>query len=129
MAAQTNTFSVGQIIAILVSMAILVLGILFLTATLDANQFTIWLPVVLILSGLLILPQPHSKQDEATNTAQTTAIAMALVGLGGFVLLRQMGIIDTSILRYGVGAFLVGVGIYGIFKNLNRVMVDKSLSE
>lgn len=129
MATQTNKFSVGQIIAILVSMAILVLGILFLTATLDANQFTIWLPVVLILSGLLILPQPHSKQDEATNTTQTTAIAMALVGLGGFVLLRQMGIIDTSILRYGVGAFLVGVGIYGIFKNLNRVTVDKNLSE
>lgn len=129
MATQTNTFSVGQIIAILVSMAILVLGTLFLTATLDANQFTIWLPVVLILSGLLILPQPHSKQDEATNTTQTTTIAMALVGLGGFVLLRQMGIIDTSILRYGVGVFLVGVGIYGIFKNLNRVTVDKSLSE
>lgn len=116
----TQSFSVGQIIAILVSMAIMALGILFLTATIDASQFTVWLPIVLILGGLFVLPATQSKSEAAKSSTKMTTIAVAMIGIGGFVLLRQLGIIETGILRYSLGAFLVGVGIYGIFKNLNR---------
>lgn len=116
-----QSFSVGQIIAICASVGIIALGILFITATIDASQFSIWLPVILILAGLFVLPNASSDSDKAQSSIKMTTIAVAMVGIGGFILLRQLGVIETGIVRYALGAFLVGVGLYGIFRNLNRI--------
>lgn len=111
---------VGYCVALLVGLALFLLGLFLLTRTVDVDEMRFWVPVFLILMGIFILPEATARRDWESSDQPSTqfsagvVVAASMLGIGVFLLFRQFGIIDAPILQYLVGGGLVIIGLYGM---------------
>ncbi len=106
----------AQIIQIGVSCALLVVGIFLFGGVLDAGDPQFWLATVIVLAGVF---------------AWTVSITISttLMGIGGFMLLNDLGIIRTPVLGIALSGLLVVVGLFGIVTTLFNGPLQQETTE
>lgn len=119
--------TIKHLIYIIIGVLLVALGILLLTATVDVARPSIWLPTLLILAGVFVLPVTMSptNEDQTAPSPNIILVAIVLVGAGIFMLLRDFGIVTVPWLRYGMGAFFVVMGIYSIILGMKPMFHSK----
>ncbi|MBH2007251.1 hypothetical protein I8H83_01450 [Candidatus Saccharibacteria bacterium] len=96
----------GTIAHIVVGAALIVAGVVFLGIGMSGVTANFWIACVIVLAGVF--------------TVQSSAsVGLSVMGVGLFMLLRELGIVQTPWLSYGLGVFLIVVGIYGIVVRKN----------
>lgn len=84
-----------------------------LVGVLRADDPRIWVGMILVLVGIVTLP--GATQSDGTKSAGSSIlVAATMVGVGGYIILRDTGVIEVPVLGYGLSLFLIGTGIYGI---------------
>lgn len=87
-------------------------GILLFIGALNANVPSFWLSALVTLIGVI-------------TVAAVPTVGAALMGIGLFMLLRDFGIVETPWLGYIFSAFLVIIGLYGIFGGKWQAKMDE----
>lgn len=100
--------SIRLALRLTVAVLLIVLGTCILTKVFDPLANNYWLPIVMLFAGIFILnPSSHD----------STLAGLVLVGIGGFLLLREIGVITTPWLGYFLGGFCVLTGAVSIIRN------------
>lgn len=85
-----------------VGILLMVVGLFVLIGAFNIDVPVFWLSALVTLVGVF-------------TVAAVPTVGMALMGIGVFMLLRDFGVINVPWVGYIFGAFLVFVGVYGIF--------------
>ncbi len=107
---------------------LLLVGGVILAGVVAVGDSTLWLPVILIFSGLFLLPvtsqpkQMPSGEIKMHRNSTATLVALTLLFLGAFMLLRAFGVISLPWFRYIVGGGLLIVGIYGVVSGSVQIL-------
>lgn len=117
-----RTANMNQYIVFIVGALFFILGMVILTRTILVDNFTIWLPITIILAGILILPgrsrgEGDDKKIEPNSAISTIAFVAILIG--GYLILRITGVVSVPILQYVLGG---GLGIIGMYSMLSSVV-------
>lgn len=104
----TQALSIRLTLRLTLAVLLVVFGTTVLVGAFDPLNNTIWLPLVTLLAGVFILtPDSHNN----------TLVGLVLTGVGGFMLLREAGVINTPWLSYLLGGFCVLTGTVNIMRN------------
>ena len=118
--------NINQYIVLVASLLLLCLGVAMLTHIVSTDTATLWLPSMLVLGGLFLIPggSSSSKDTQANTPTNSPAflVAISLVLVGGVLLLRDLGIIEIPILRYLLGGGLCVIGLAGIVRSSIHIM-------
>lgn len=110
----------AQIFNIIIGTILTAIGILVISATIEPTHPVVWAPAFFILLGLIALSGAVEPDEEKFRLNDRGSIVAASLILGGIlILLRQTGVIDAPLLQYGLGGFLIAVGIYGLYLGLS----------
>jgi hypothetical protein len=96
---------------IITSAFITAVGIVLLFVPIQYDPRTVLVPLILTFSGMFIITAPSKLKREA---------GAIVVGAGFYLLLRATNIINAPILRIGLGAFLMAIGIMYLTKNVQQ---------
>ena len=96
------------IVYLLLDMLLIVFGTALLIGAGKTFDSGIWLPLAITLAGIFIL------SPDASNN---TIIAIILIGLGCYLLSRELGIIATPWIRYLLAGFSILTGALNILRN------------
>jgi len=104
---------------------LIIFGVVIFSGVLKVQETNIWLPILILLVGLFTLSTPA-----AQNSASSMMIGVLLMGVGLFLILRFMGIIDIAWLRYIISGFIILVGVVNMARNLHgqQRAVDKTFT-
>ena len=91
----------GTIAHIVIGTALIVAGVVFLGIGMSGETANFWIACVIVLAGVFVVQS-------------SAPVGLGIMGVGLFMLLRELGIVQTPWLSYGLGVFLIAVGIYGI---------------
>ncbi len=91
----------NELLQIGLSVVLVAFGVLLLVRVVTPEEPKFWLALLVTLLGVLALP-----------TARLVGAGFA--GVGVFMLLRDLGVIEVPWLGYGLSVFLIAVGVYGI---------------
>lgn len=117
----------SQIIMFIVSLCLGGIGIFILTSTLTVEDIGVWIGPVLILAGVMVLssstqskpdgytPGPAQKKPHMITSNATMIIALILLFVGLFLILRRAGVINTPWLQYIIGS---GLTLFGLWSSL-----------
>jgi hypothetical protein len=110
----------SQIFNTIIGTILTALGVLILLVAVEPTHPFVWAPAFLILLGFISLSGAVDPNEEKFKLNDRGAIVAAVFILGGIlILLRQIGVIDAPLLQYGLGGFLIAVGIYGLYLGLS----------
>lgn len=102
-------YTLTSVVSLGIAFMLFGVGFAILTDLLQLGTVDWWLSVLLLLIGIFMLSTPGGVN---------MSIGLLLSGVGLFSLLRTMGIIETSWLRYGLGGFLMLTSTVNIFRNV-----------
>lgn len=91
----------GTVVHIVIGAALIVAGVVFLGIGMSGETANFWIACVIVLAGVFAVQS-------------SAPVGLGIMGVGLFMLLRELGIVQTPWLSYGLGVFLIGVGLYGI---------------
>lgn len=110
-----NNVSVfNQYMVLVVGVLLSAFGVFVLMGGLAVENLSLWLPAFLIIAGVIMLPG-------GLGSPTLIVIAFSLVCVGGFILLREMGVLTVPILRYAIGGSTLAIGIYGIVSSILNI--------
>lgn len=106
---------VQDIVFTAASVVVIVFGIIALLLAGNGSIPNAWLAALLTLLGVIVV-------------ANNRVVGISMAGVGAYMLLRDMGLIQVAWLGYGVGVFLITAGVYGMFQHrrLQREKLEKS---
>lgn len=100
--------SIRLALRLTVAVLLIVFGTCVLANVLDPLANNYWLPLVILFAGIFIL---------TPNSHDSTLAGLVLAGIGSFLLLREIGVINTPWLSYLLGGFCVLTGTVSIVRN------------
>lgn len=110
----------AQIFNIIIGTVLVALGILIISLAVEPTHPFFWAPVFLILFGLISVSGAFDHDEEKFKLNDRAVIVATVFVFGGILIwLRQIGIIDAPLLQYGLGGFLIAVGLYGLSQGLS----------
>jgi nitric oxide reductase large subunit len=113
----------NQYIVFVVGVLLFILGIFIFTRSLAVNDMRLWLPAALVLAGILILPGvSKGASDEQKSNSAILIIALILLCIGGYLLLRISGVFTIPVLQYLLGGGLSLSGLYGMISSTIRLL-------
>lgn len=85
-----------------VSIVIIVFGVIALILAGNGDLPNLWFSALLTLLGVIVV-------------ANNKVVGASMAGVGVYMMLRDVGIIQIAWLGYGLGVFFIAAGVYGMF--------------